>query len=282
MIRIVTDSSADIPKEWIEEFEISVLPINLIIGGKSYRQGIDINHADFYRLVNEQHTIPQTSLPSPEQVMEFYEEISNPGDTILSIHLGSKLSGTFSTVQMAAYRLLEEYNVIPFDSNSGSAALAFMCREARMMASTGSKIQEIIKRLEYIRRKITIVFTIDNLEFALMSGRVNSLQAMLSSVLQIKPIVVLRDGLLNIGEKVRTRGKSLDRIVNLVHNRVGDAEINLAVVHANDPTTGKTLLDHAQSLLNCKNVFLADLSISVAAHLGPKAVGIVAYPVEEG
>jgi len=280
-MRIVTDSSADIPEGWERSFDIDILPINIQFGEKTYQQGVDLSYSQFYQLVRELKMIPKTSLPSPEQIQQYYQKIARVGETILSIHLSSKLSGTYSAVKMAAQNMTGTYCVVPFDSLSGSAALAFMCREARQMEQRGATLQEILERLEFIRRKITIIFTLETLEFAHLSGRINSLQALLSSVLQIKPIVVLRDGLLHIGDKVRTRGKALDRVIVLARERFGDRLVNLAVVHANDPAIGEAQVNQVRQRFNIKQLVLTDLSISVAAHLGPGAVGIVAYP-EEG
>jgi DegV family protein with EDD domain len=132
-----------------------------------------------------------------------------------------------------------------------------------------------------MRRRVTLVFTVDNLEFARLSGRVNSFQSTLSSLLQIKPIIVLRDGLLELSEKVRTRRKSLDRIIEMVRQKVGDRVVNIAIVHALDLPDAEEMVKKVRSILNCQDVILTDLSIPVASHLGPGTIGIVAYPVEE-
>jgi DegV family protein with EDD domain len=159
--------------------------------------------------------------------------------------------------------------------------MAFFCREARILERSGCSVEEIMRRLESIRSRINIVFTIDNLEFARLSGRISSLQSILASLLKIKPIIILRDGMLDIGERVRSRHHSFERILNLVKTKVGEKPVNLAVVHANDADAGKDLLDRARKMFTCRETFLADLSISVAAHLGPGAVGIVAYTIED-
>lgn len=280
-MRIVTDSSVDMPEEWKSEYDIDILPININFGDKSYRQGIDISYDDFYSLVGEHKMIPKTSLPTPDQIEQFYARIAKLGETILSIHVSSNLSGTVAQVQMAAMNLKEKYQIVPFDSLSGSAMLAFFCREARLLEKRGLKVDEIVEKLEKIRKRINIIFTIDNLEFARLSGRIGSLQSILASILQIKPIVILRGGMLDIGDRVRSRQKSFEHILHMIKEQVGTNPVNIAVVHANDPAAGRTLLEKARQAFNCRETFLADLSISVAAHLGPGAIGIVAYTVEE-
>ncbi len=156
-----------------------------------------------------------------------------------------------------------------------------LCAEKRGSSPAGGEsIQAITDRLEEIRRQVTIVFALDNLEFARLNGRVSALQEKIVSILQIKPIVVLKDGLLDISEKVRTRRKSIDRIVELVKRRIGDEGVNIAIVHAQDIETAKILLEKAKSKLNIREFIMTDLSISVAANLGLGTVGIVAYPVK--
>ncbi len=281
MLKIVTDGSADMPADWKDRYKIEVVPLWVQIGNESYLQGVDIGPTNFYKIVREKHIFPKTSLPSPQQVVEFYRKIANKGDEILSVHLANTLSGTFSIFQMAARDLAGEIQVYPFDSGAGSAALGFMCREARLMEMAGSSMQDILKRLEAIRSRITIMFTLDNLEFARLSGRINALQSALSSVLNIKPIIVLRDGLLQMAEKVRTRQKALDRILEAARERVGKRRVVMAIVHAADPDMARDVVDKAKRLFNLKEVIVTDLSIPVAAHLGPGAIGIITYPDEE-
>jgi DegV family protein with EDD domain len=281
MMRIVTDGSADMPEDWQERYKIDVVPLWVQFGNDSYLQGVDIGPKSFYRIVRERRIFPKTSLPSLQQVIEFYRKIANKGDDILSIHLANTLSGTFSIFQMAARELVGEIQVYPFDSGAGSAALGFMCREARQMEMAGSNIQEILNRLESIRNKLTVMFTVDNLEFARLSGRINALQSALSSALNIKPIIVLRDGLLQVAEKVRTRQRALDRILEAARERVGKRRVVMAIVHAADPDMASDVVEKAKKLFILKEVIITDLSIPVAAHLGPGTIGIITYPDED-
>ncbi len=281
MLKIVTDGAVDMPQGWEVEYDIHVLPLWVRFGERTYTQGIDIGPGNFYNLVRENRILPKTSLPSPQQVVDFYRKIARQGDDVLSVHLASKLSGTFSVIQIAAQELANEINVIPFDSGAGSAAMGWMCREARLWERSGATKAEIVRRLEKFRQQLTLIFTVDNLEFAQLSGRVNSLQSTISSLLRIKPIIMLRDGLLFAGEKVRTRQKALDRILDCVRERVGQQKILMAVVHAADPVTAQVLVERAKTLFNIKEIIVTELSIPVAAHLGPGTVGIIAIPVQE-
>jgi len=280
MLRIVTDGAADLVPGWDKEYDIHVVPINIQFGEKTYLQNIDLDADGFYKLVDESGVIPKTSQPSPHQFVQFYEKIAKPGDTILSIHITSKLSGTFDSAVAAARELAGKYNVIPFDSATGSTGIGMMCREARVLERAGQGIEAIVKRLERIRESSVIILALDTLEYARMSGRVKTLQAALASVLNVKPIAVLQEGVLHMAEKVRTRGASLDRVLAMVKEKIGDVPVNIAVVHARDPQAGQSMLERVRETFNVRDLFLTDLSISIAANLGPGTVGIVAIPVE--
>ncbi len=280
MLRIVTDGAVDMPGGWASEYQIDVLPLYVRFGERSFIPGVNMTIAEFYAMVRKTGKIPNTSLPSPGDVAEFYRKIAQKGDEILSIHLGSKLSGTYSIVQMAAKDMQQEYNITPFDSGAGSAAMAYMCREARLLNRKGFSMQVILKRLEEIRQKLIVVLTVDNLEFARLSGRVNALQSAISSMLKIKPIIVLQNGLLQMSEKVRTRQAALERVIEYARERFDKQAIYMAVVHAIDPGAAQAIIDKARQVLNLGELVVMELSVPVAAHLGPGTVGLVAYPME--
>lgn len=281
MLRIVTDGATDMPEGWQEEYQINILPLRVSFGEKTYTQGENFGFLEFYNLVRQTRIIPKTSLPSPGQVVAFYRKIAQKGDTILSMHVTGKLSGTLATIQTAAQELKEEYRIFPFDSGAGSAAVGFMCREARLLDRAGKTPEQILKRLEKIRSRLTVIFTLDTLEFAYLSGRINAFQSALSSLLKVKPIVILKDGLLEMADRVRTRQKALEQVLDTVRQRVGNRPANVAIVHAADLQAAQQMLERIRHLLNIKESVITDLSIPVAANLGPGTIGIVAYPVDE-
>jgi len=215
MLRIAIDTAGDIPSEWIDELDVQMIPINIHFGEKMFLQGVDLDNEGFYRLVDDTGTIPKTSQPTPQQFIEFYKKIANPGDDILSIHVTSKLSGTYASAELAARELEGEFNVIPFDSAAGSAAQGFMAREARLLERSGATLDKILERLNFIRDNVQVILTLNTMDYARMSGRVKALQAALASLLNVKPIIMLENGILDVTDKVRTRGKSLEHVLNL-------------------------------------------------------------------
>lgn len=282
MLKIVMDGAGDMPAEWQTEYGIEVIPINIHFGEKTYLQSIELSSEDFYRLAEEGHEHPKTSQPSPHQFVTFYRKIAQRGERILSIHVASKLSGTFESAVAAAKELIGEIEVHPFDSGVGSAGIGFLCREARLLSQRGATLEQILQRLTQLRDQIHITLTLDTLEYARRSGRVKTLQAAIAALLNVKPIIELRNGVLEMVGRVRTRKHALQHIVEMMRERMQARLVNVAIVHARDFATAQDLLKQVRNALNCHETFIAELSISVAANLGPGTVGIVAYPVDDG
>lgn len=282
MLRIVMDSGGDLPKDWIDRYQIDIIPINLHMGDEVFLEDVDITIGKFYDWVEETGLVPKTSQPSIGQFMEFYKKIAQPGDVILSVHLTGKLSGTYESALMAARELADEpYEIHTFDTLAGTGIQGYMCREAREMDREGKSIKEILIRLEGIRDNTEVIFTVDSLDFAHKSGRVNMLETALASVLKIKPIITLQEGTLAMADKVRTRKASLEFVLQEMSRRMGEKLVNAAVIHANDLATALEFSKRVEKLLRVKELFIEDLSVAIATHLGPGTVGIVAYPESE-
>lgn len=280
MLKIAMDTAGDLAPGWEQEYQIDLIPINIIHEEKSYLQGIDLKYEDFYKLVDTSGTIPSTSQPTPYQFVEFYRRIAKKGDTVLSIHVTEKLSGTVASAKEAAKELKGEINVVPFDSASGTISMGMMVKEARLMERAGASLDDILHRLDFIRRNMHLTATLDTLKYARLSGRVKYLQATLASVLQVKPIMELRDGIIEITEKVRSRAKSIDRVLSIMEEKLHGKKIHAGVVHARDASSGQELLQKVVQRFDCAEASLSELSISLAAHFGPGAVVLAAYPVK--
>lgn len=278
MLRIIVDGSADMPAGWPEKYQFDILPMPIQIGNKTYYQGEDITPALFYELVADNTNHPQSAAPSPTRIKDFVEKVSEVGDTILSINVSGKMSSTVDMVREAAKELKDQFNVNVFDSGAGSAVLAFMARETRLRKEAGASLEEIINGLKSMRDNVMVVMTLDSLDFARRSGRVGAISATLTSLLKIKPVVTLHNGVLDVSDMVRTRKKSLKRLVTKVKDQFGAQTLKVAIVHSQDPETAEILKEMVDTSLNTAETIFTELSISVAANLGPKTVGIVAIP----
>ncbi len=279
MIKIITDSTCDLPQHYIDRHAITVVPIVIQFGETSYMDGVDIDPATFYHMIEERQALPKTSQPSPGDFVQAYREVAATADHILSIHVTSKLSGTFHSAQMAAEMVKDEIPVTTFDSLGGSAGLGYMCIEAARMAEAGASVDEILARLEHIRAEVNIFLTLADLRFAQMSGRVGRLQGTLAALLNVKPLIALKDGVIEVVEQVRTRRRVLNRMLALTAEQVGDSMVNLGVIHAQARQEAEKLLSRARETLHCQESYIHELGLGLAVNLGPGTLGIVTYRV---
>ena len=284
-LRIVIDDAADAPAELIDACQIYVVPINVIFGAEEFLSGINIDRAGFYRIVASirNENFPKTSQPTPYQFEQVYRRaLADGADELVVITVSERLSGTYASAVAAAEAVAEEMVVHIFDSQSGSAAQGLMAVEAARMVQQGAMAEQVLEALQAMRSKATIFMLIDSLEFAVRSGRVSFLQYGVASLLNIKPIMTVVDGLIVPDRRVRTLGKAKQRIVEGAREAVGDLPVMLAAVHANRPEGGNELLEMARSCFNVVEAHLLDLALSVAVNLGPGTLGLVAVPLPGG
>ena len=278
MIRIVTDSTCDMPDGQLASLGVTVVPINIHFGTEDYQEGETLGYAEFFRKVDSMGIVPKTSQPSPGKFAQTYRSLAVQGaSTILSLHVTGKLSGTVASAQMAADMVKDEVDVRVFDSLAGSAGTGFMILEAQDLLAQGAGADQILARWQEIRDGLHILFYLDTLRYARMSGRVGALQSTLASVLQIKPLIRLDDGMLNIAERVRTRRAALSRMLDMMDAQVGRQAVNLAVVHAADLPSAQELMERAQARFDCRRTYIAPLAASLVTNLGIGTLGIVAY-----
>jgi DegV family protein with EDD domain len=279
LIRIVVDSTADLTAELQTRYQIAIVPINIQFGKETFRENVDLDRGTFYRMIEANHRLPKTSQPSPGAFAEAYRHVASPGDSILSMHVTAKLSGTCQSAELAASDLRGEIDIMVVDSMCGSAGLGFMAVEAARMAEAGAGMREIVQRMEAVRPRVNIFLSPENLKYLQMSGRVSNVQAVIGSMLSLKPIIALDNGLLNPAARIRTRSKALEHMLNLTGERVGEKKINLAIVHAESPADAGALMLRARQMFNIQESFVADLATSLAVHFGPGCLGLISYIV---
>lgn len=282
MIKVIMDSAGDLPAKLLKSLDIRIVPVNISFSDRTYLDKVDIDDDTFYARVLKEKSLPKSAQPSPHQFAEAYLQVAREtGATdIISIHVSSKLSGTHASSLLAATDVADQIRVHPFDSRSGSGGQGLMCLEAARMAAGGLGVEAILERLNRIREQMNIFLVLDNLRFAQMSGRVSVMAATISSLLRIKPLIYVRDGVMEVKENVRTQGRAVDRMVDLVRDRIGDHLADMAVIHAQAPQLASRLLARVEREFNTRELFVEKLSLGVAVHLGPGTVGLVAYPVK--
>ncbi len=278
-IKIITDSTCDLPASYFHEYALGVVPINIQFGNETFEEGVNIDQRTFYQKVDALGIIPQTSQPSVGQFAAAYRAAARDGfDTILSLHVTGKLSGTVNSATLAAREVANEVRVIPFDSMAGSAGLGFMCVDAAEMARAGKSIDDIVARLEAARPHVGIVLALATLRYAQMSGRISNLQGFIASLLNVKPIISLHEGNLAPSGRVRSRQAALDLLLEHARRAAGDRPVKFAVIHGEARADADTLLARGKAALNCVDAFVDDIAVSLAVHFGPGVIGTVVYP----
>ncbi len=280
MIKIVTDSTCDMPAAWVEQYDITVIPVNIQFGLETFQEGVSISAAEFYRRISHSNSLPTTSQPAVGQIVQVYRKLRQAGHQVLSLHLTSRLSGTWQAAKLAARQLDDPRNLQVIDSATGSVGLGLMAQEAALLARQKLPLDEIVRRLEQRRSQISVLLMLKDLRFARMSGRVGRMKELLTSLLQVKPIIGVEQGELRLLDRVRGQQRGLERMVALAATSLGSRPVHVAVAHAQAPAGAEQLLSHACSQLNCVDTFVIDLAISIAVHFGPGTVGFVAYPAD--
>jgi len=277
MIKIVTDSTADVPEALMKQYDIRTVPINIQFGSETYREGIDIDRATFFRKLEE--AMPTSSQPAPGQFLRIYKELASQGHSILVVTITSKHSGTYQSAVLAK-SMLPEADIEVFDSLSISMGSGYQVLAAARAAEAGKSMEEILQLLEGIRSRTFIYLTPATLKYLQKSGRVGKLAGALASLLSVKPIIKVEDGELEAFAKVRTRGKALDRLVELTAEAVGTSEpVKLAIAHAEAHDEAEALRARLEETFNCDEMHVVELACSLTVHGGPGIIGIISYKV---
>ena len=276
-VAIVTDSTADLPPQLAAARSISVVPLTLNFDGRSLLDGVDITPGEFYRKLPNVATHPTTSQPSPGRFAETYNSLLADHDAIVSIHISEKLSGTLDSAKQGA-DMTDPQRVHVVDSQVVSMSLGLVVLGAALLASKGEDAAAIVNKVESLRPLVQTYFSVATLEFLRRGGRIGLASSMLGSVLQVKPVLCVRDGVVMPLERVRTFERALNRIVELA--RAVDrgygicAVVGHAGAEADAERVGKALEPVAETLM------IQPLGPVVGAHGGPGVVGVGCYPAD--
>ena len=272
-IAIVTDSVANLPSELVERYDIHVVPNLLVLCGQTFRDGVDITTQEFYRRLREGRHLPTTSAPSVGDFLRVYAKLSQEAEAIISIHIAPELSATFSTAQMAS-ELIEGIPIHVVDARTAAAGQGLVALEAARAAAEGQSLAEVLHRIENVIPKVDLLVTLDTLEYLHRGGRVPAVAALVGSVLQVKPIIYLKNGVTSVLEKPRTRAKAVRRVLEIVEDRVGASPVHVAVMHAEALREAEGLRDEIASRFNCLELFITGFTPVMGAHTGPGVLGM--------
>lgn len=273
-VAIVTDSTAYIPRELVGELDITVAPQLLIWGEETFRDGVDIQPDEFYRRLSKAKIMPSTSQVTPAFFHDIFKRKLDEGREIVAILLSEQLSGTIASARQAI-DMLPGSPVEYFDSRTTAMAMGFLVLGAARMAKEGATRKEIRSYLEAARDHVGVVFAVDTLEFLYRGGRIGNAARYLATALNIKPILEVTGGRVEAVERIRTRRKSLERLLEVVEERTaGKHPIRLATLHANARAEACELVDRANGNLNAVETIIAEVSPVIGTHAGPGTVGL--------
>ncbi len=272
-VAIITDSTAYIPPELLQEYNISVAPLELIWGDVTFRDGVDIQPKEFYTRLKKATIMPTTSQVTIPNFLELFSQLIKQDYSILSILISSKLSGTIDSA-VQALKDFPKASVEIVDSLTSGMALGFQAITAAKAACQGASLAECREIAEQARQHTGVIFAVDTLEFLHRGGRIGGASRFLGTALNLKPILEVREGKVEPIERVRTRKKSLARMVEIVGERSGGKQpLHIAVIHANAEAEARDVLEQTKKL-NAKEYFLSHVSPAIGTHIGPGAIGI--------
>lgn len=279
-VRIVTDSTADMPEGLIEAegLDITIVPLNVQFGAETFRDKIDITNEQFLERLVRSSALPTTSQPAVGDFEETYRRLTADGATVVSIHVSSSLSGTYGAAVLAAQNVGAGDAVRVIDSRSTSLALALLPIAAGRLVRDGAGADAVVAEIESMIPRLRLIFTVDTLDFLQRGGRIGRAQALLGSLLSVKPILGLEEGVVVPVRRERTRARALDALVALAAD-LGPLE-TLGVIHVGVPQDAATLRERLAAAvtppMDGAAILTAEIGPVVATHVGPGGLGFVA------
>ncbi|MDO9086573.1 MAG: DegV family protein [Anaerolineaceae bacterium] len=271
---VVTDSSAYLPAEIVAEYPISVLPLTLIWEGKTYRDGVDIQPDEFYTRLATSQSLPQTSQVTVHQYEEIFQKLLDEGYEIINLGISSGISSSYDSA-MQALKSFEGKPVAVLDTKLVSMALGFQVLATARAAKAGASLEECIKIANDSYSKIGVYFTVNTLKFLAAGGRIGGAKRLLGTALNIKPVLQISDGKIELVESVISKKKAIKRMVALVEKGIdGRKPLHISVFHALEHDAAVSLLAELKERLDAEEAILSYVSPVVGAHVGPGTISI--------
>ncbi len=274
-IAFVTDSTTYLPKELLGKTKIDVVPTVVIWSGEELRDGVDIQPSEFYQRLSSATEMPTTSQPTPASFKDVYEKLVASGITdIISLHVSVKLSGTVASAKQAS-DMVPNANVKIIDAHSASMGTGWPLMEGIKAAEAGKSFADVEKAIQNAMKHTGLLLMVDTLEFLHKGGRIGGASRFLGTALNLKPILEIQEGALEPLERVRTKKKAMNRMIEIVEERAaGRKPLNIAVLHANAEADANKLLEDVKAHFKPERAVITDVSPSVGTHTGPGTLGL--------
>ncbi len=266
-VQVITDSTCDIPQNLAEGLSIRVVPIYLRFGEKTYRDGVDIQNDEFYSMLASSPIHPATSQPNPEDFTGVYKEYCDTADGIVSIHISSRISGTYNSAKIAKKTLESQCPIEVIDSRFNSAGLGMVVMAAARLAQSGAGFSEVVKEARRVVSQVSMFGMFETMKYLARSGRVNKTIAAASRILNVMPLLTFRDGEIVRAGLVRTINKGKDKIFEFVKKNIPISE--LIIVHSQVIDQANQLKQRLSEFINEEDITIAQLGAGLGVHGGP-------------
>jgi DegV family protein with EDD domain len=273
---IVTDSTADIPESVAAELGITVVPLHIHFGQETFLDGVTISKEQFYRRLTSEPGLPKTSAPSSGEFTDAYLRLADETDEIVSIHISSKLSATYQSAAVARDNVISDCPVDVVDSRSATIGLGLLVVRAAEMARAGVRARQISDDIRSLVPRTRLLGVVDSLEYLHKGGRIGMASALLGSLLKVKPIITVRDGIVHPIERVRGRERAFDRLCELVSKHTGMS--SLSVAHTTLEAEAQRLADRLSAYYPREKMMQARCGATLGTYLGPGTLAVALLP----
>lgn len=277
-IRVVTDSGSDLPPELRDRYGIRVVPLTITFGNEEFKDGVNLSKEEFMQRLAQAKVMPSTTQPSPADFARAYEELKAEGAThIISVHMSSAFSGTYQSAIIGAGQV-SGVQVLHVDTLAPSMAVGLMAIEAAKLAREGEAPDRIVAHLRQMRSKLGVYFTVGTLEYLARNGRIGKAQALLGSVLNIKPVLTITDdGMVGPYAKARGKSKAFDIVVDAAVRHAGGKPVKGVIMQALAEEDAAALKERLMEQLPGSDIFIEPLGPTIGSHVGPGTVGVIAF-----
>jgi len=271
-VKIITDSTSDIPESIISDLDIEVVPLNIHIGQDNFKHGVDIGTDEFYTKLLTGSELPKTSQPSPGEFLDVYNKFLDQSDAIVSIHVTSKLSGTYNSAIQAKSELNITKPIEVVDSATVSMALGLIVIRAAKIAKDGGTLEEVLKEIEHCSSNTEVLVVLDTLEYLEKGGRIGKASALIGSILSLKPILTVEDGIVGTFGKARTFTKAMNSLEEAIKGftPVSDA----SVFYSTDKGVADDMIDRLSGIVEPDKLVVSRIGPTVGTYAGPKAIAV--------
>ncbi|HAS28209.1 MAG TPA: DegV family protein [Dehalococcoidia bacterium] len=274
-VKIVTDSSADIPPELLKEFDITVVPLYVRFGNDVFKDKVDISNEEFYKRLVSGDVFPATSQPPPLDFKQVYEELAKDADGIVSVHISGKLSGTTPSALQARESMQSSCPIEIIDSLSITNGLGMVCLEAARAAKTGKKMEEVVKIARDAVPEIHLMVIFDTLKYLAKGGRIGKASSLMGAVLNIKPLIGLKDGEVVPLGKARSYSKAMEQQYEFVEKTIREGDVKeISVMYNTNKNAADILAERIAPLYPREKILMGEIGPILGTHGGPNMLGV--------